>query len=508
VNGPGGSGAPPGGESGLPGVALDDRDHVCVFYRGPEERDAVLAAFFGAGYAEGDKCLCIADDHDAGAVAARLDPERRGGPDQLTVLPSTAYLTDGRFRPADTFDRWDALVAGYGDAGYRRVRAAGDLSWFLREHRAGAGPGAGPLLEYEALCNRLVRRRPATIFCLYDLDLLDGGLLPGVLAQHLAALARGVLFRGGGVEERPGGAGDALLLANQLLADARDGGEVDRLVAGLRASVLDRHGGPGPEGERFLQALDGLAATHRRAADAGADALARSLLDGVPLDDPGRARVRALGLEPDEPVRVIVAPAAVRRADLVRRGVRLVAARPGEVAVLLPGRSDPDAVVAGLLGPIGVGRAHPGAGGAATSYAEARRAARFAAVLGRPLLRYDDLGLLALLADGGDPAALTALVAEWLGPLLAHDERRRPKLLPTLAAWLDAGAAQQESADALGVHVSTLKYRLGRIGAILGRDLASPDVRFQLQVALAARRTLDVLNDQDSRHQDSRHQGD
>jgi len=479
--------------TGLPGVTLDDREHVCVFYRGPEERDGVLAAFFGAGYAEGDKCLCIADDHDAGAVAARLDPERRGGPDQLTVLPSTAYLTDGRFRPAETFDRWDALVAGYGDDGYRRVRAAGDLSWFLREHRAGAGTGAGPLLEYEALCNRLVQRRPATIFCLYDLDLLDAGLLPGVLAHHPAALARGVLFRSWAVEDRPGGAGDALLLASQLLADARDGGEVDRLVAGLSRTVLDRHGGPGPEGERFLKALDGLARTHRQAADAGAGALARSLLDGAPLDTPGRARLRALGIEPDEPVRAVVAPAAVERTELAGRGVRLVAARPGEVAFLLPDRTAPDAVLAGLPGPIGVGRAHAGAGGAATSYAEARRAARFAAALGRPVLRHDDLGLFALLADGGDPAAIAALVAEWLGPLLAHDERRRPKLVPTLAAWLDAGAAQQDGADALGVHVSTLKYRLGRIGDILGRDLASPDVRFQLQVALAARRTLDVL---------------
>jgi hypothetical protein len=101
------------------------------------------------------------------------------------------------------------------------------------------------------------------------------------------------------------------------------------------------------------------------------------------------------------------------------------------------------------------------------------------------------------------------LVAEWLGPLLAHDAAsggsRRPGrgdtprppgrqgLLPTLAAYLDAGAAQQATADALGVHVSTLKYRLGRIEAVTGRDLSAPAVRFQLQVALAAHRTLSVL---------------
>ncbi|MDQ1503914.1 MAG: hypothetical protein QOD57_1641, partial [Actinomycetota bacterium] len=86
---------------------------------------------------------------------------------------------------------------------------------------------------------------------------------------------------------------------------------------------------------------------------------------------------------------------------------------------------------------------------------------------------------------------MAALVAEWLGPLLAN-----PKLLPTLAAYLDAGAAQQATADALGIHVSTLKYRLGRIAAVTGRDLARPDVRFQLQVALTAHRTLSVLQTQ------------
>src|SRR5205807_6964258 len=106
------------------------------------------------------------------------------------VLPSAAYLTDGRFRPGPAYDRWDTIIGGCVDEGYGRVRASGELTWFLR-----SGEGPGPLLEYEALCNRLVQRRPATIFCLYDLDLLDAGLLPGALRRHPTALARGVLSR-------------------------------------------------------------------------------------------------------------------------------------------------------------------------------------------------------------------------------------------------------------------------------------------------------------------------
>ena len=455
-------------QTGLPGVALEDREHVCVFHRGPQERDAVLSAFFRAGYAEGDKCLCIADDHDPDAVAARLDPEHRRGPDQLTVLPATAYLTDGRFEPQRVYDQWHSIIGGYVDGGYRHVRGTGELSWFLRHHRAN-GADAGPLLEYEALCNRLVKRRPATIFCLYDLDLLDADLLPGVLRHHPAALVNGVLFRAPwGISERPAGTGDALLLAEQLVAGARSTDEVGALLAGVRRAVLE--------------------ADH-------AGRLARDLLDGAPVPADDHATLRSFGVDLDSPARVVVIRPSADQADLAAHGIRLVASQPGEVAFVIEATADEQPLEElGREGTIGVGRVHTGAEGTARSYGEARRAADFAERLGRPVVRHEDLGVLSLLAEGGDADAMAEFVAEWLGPLVMHDERRSQKLLPTLAAYLDAGAAQQATADALGIHVSTLKYRLSRIEAVTGRNLAAPDVRFHLQVALAAQRTLSVLS--------------
>jgi hypothetical protein len=530
----------------LPGVTLDEREHVCVFHRGAEERDTFLAALVGDGLAEGDRCLCIADSPDPEAVALRLDPQRRQRPDQLTVLPATAYLPDGRFVPERIHAQWDSMIGGYVADGYRHVRGIGELSWFLRSHRS--GDDAGPLLEYEALCNTLVKRRPATIFCLYDLDLLDGGLLPGVLRHHSAALARGVLFRSprpphdrsaavadgpGGhpwrIEERPGAANEALLLANLLLAGAGTTDEIDALLAGIRDAVVDAAPGAsgGPEAERFLAALDGLAAPARRTAgleaelaarrsvatpqDGGLDAaeLTAALLDGRPLSADDHERARSFGVDLDGPIRTVVVRPPLDGAELAGRGIPLAARRPGETAVVVADGTGLDDLLAaighrfGAAGAepadtpaaIGIGRAHAGAAGAARSYREARRAATFAGRLGRPVLRHDDLGLFVLLADSGDPNALADLVDEWLGPLLAHDEGRRQKLLPTLAAYLDAGAAQQATADALGVHVSTLKYRLGRIEAVAGRALSRPDIRFQLQVALAAHRTLSALQD-------------
>jgi len=483
-------------DTGLPGVTLADREHVCVFHRGPEERDAVLAAFFGAGLSEGDKCLCIADSADTGAVADRVAPDRRRvQPDQLTVLPASAYLTDGRFVPERVYSQWHSIIGGYVDEGYGHVRGTGELSWFLRHHRA-TGEGAGALLEYEALCNRLVKRRPATIFCLYDLDLLDAGLLPGVLRHHSAALARGVLFRSWRIEERRGGADEALLLGNQLLAGARTPGEIEGLLAGIRQAALDPEGAPGAEAQRFLQALHGLATPHLRSARLEAAQLTGALLAGTPLDPGQEAQIRLLGLDLDAPVRAVVVRPGVDPAELAAQGIGLATGQPRETGFVTgddPQFSDRLAAVAGPGRTVGVGRAHTGAAGAARSYTEARQAADFAAGLDRTVVRHEDLGLFSLLADGGDPGPMADLVAEWLGPLLAHDDGRRQKLLPTLAAYLDAGAAQQATADDLGVHVSTLKYRLGRIEAVTGRDLSSPDVRFQLQVALAAHRTLSVL---------------
>ncbi|MCA1841584.1 MAG: MEDS domain-containing protein, partial [Actinobacteria bacterium] len=379
-------------DTGLPGVTLGDREHVCVFHRGTEERDAVLAGFFGAGFSEGDRCLCAADFPDPGTAADRLDPGHRRGPDQLTILPTDAYLTDGRFVPEDVYSRWHSVIGDYEAAGYRYVRGTGDMNWFLRDRRA-RGADAGPLLEYEALCNKLVKHRPATIFCFYDLDLLDADLLPGVLHHHPAALARGVLFRSWTVEERPGGANDALLLANLLLAGGKDVAQIEALLDGLRRAVLDAGGPHGPERDRFIQALPGLADPHLRAARAEATQL------------------------PDTPLRTVVVRPPVNQAAPGAHGIRLTTAHAGETAFVTPDGPEVDSLVTQLTGTgrtVGVGRARTGASAASRSYADARRAADFAAALGRPAVRHDDLGLFALLADGGDPEALANLATEWL----------------------------------------------------------------------------------------------
>ena len=63
----------------------------------------------------------------------------------------------------------------------------------------------------------------------------------------------------------------------------------------------------------------------------------------------------------------------------------------------------------------------------------------------------------------------------------------RAKLTETLEAWLDHRAASRRSPQALHIHPQTVRYRLGQLRERIDR-LEDPDRRFELAVALRARR--------------------
>ena len=79
-----------------------------------------------------------------------------------------------------------------------------------------------------------------------------------------------------------------------------------------------------------------------------------------------------------------------------------------------------------------------------------------------------------------------AYVREWLGRLLDYDEHKNTDLVPTLAQYLECGGHYDETASALVIHRSTLRYRLGRIREITDLDLNDVDSRLNLHVATRA----------------------
>ena len=71
-----------------------------------------------------------------------------------------------------------------------------------------------------------------------------------------------------------------------------------------------------------------------------------------------------------------------------------------------------------------------------------------------------------------------------LGPLAEYDERRGAELLPTLRSFLACDGSWSACASRMYIHVNTVRYRIGRIEALTGRDLSVLADRVDFVLAL------------------------
>jgi DNA-binding PucR family transcriptional regulator len=71
-----------------------------------------------------------------------------------------------------------------------------------------------------------------------------------------------------------------------------------------------------------------------------------------------------------------------------------------------------------------------------------------------------------------------------LGPLAEYDARHGAELLPTLRSFLACDGSWSACAARMYVHVNTVRYRIGRIEAITGRDLSALPDRVDFFLAL------------------------
>jgi hypothetical protein len=130
---------------------------------------------------------------------------------------------------------------------------------------------------------------------------------------------------------------------------------------------------------------------------------------------------------------------------------------------------------------VGVGTAAPRLADAAASYRDALLATRVGEVVPmfRPVARFDELGVYAMLA-GLPLAELEHLVHPGIARLRAID----PDLPATLELFLDRAGDTRAVADVLGLHRSTVYYRLKRIEEVTGADLADGEDRLALHLSL------------------------
>jgi DNA-binding PucR family transcriptional regulator len=65
-----------------------------------------------------------------------------------------------------------------------------------------------------------------------------------------------------------------------------------------------------------------------------------------------------------------------------------------------------------------------------------------------------------------------------------YDRQGDGQLLPTLRAYLTAGAHARVAAAALGVHENTVRYRLGRVKSVAGIDVEVLDHLLDVRLAV------------------------
>jgi DNA-binding PucR family transcriptional regulator len=82
-------------------------------------------------------------------------------------------------------------------------------------------------------------------------------------------------------------------------------------------------------------------------------------------------------------------------------------------------------------------------------------------------------------------------VQESVGAIADHDRDNGTPYLETLSVYLQEGCRNQACADAMGLHVTTLRYRLARIQELFGVDVETPEKRFAVELAIRLHGVID-----------------
>lgn len=234
--------------------------------------------------------------------------------------------------------------------------------------------------------------------------------------------------------------------------------------------------------------------------------LVEDLLGGAEREGlAARAVALDYDLEDDHWV-VVVAPQSEEDPDWVFHAVRvaaydagagsLLAARSGHVVLLANREVDWRRLAAEIAARVGecglaVSERCERVADLPRHYRQARFALRLRESLGgRRAIRFEDLGVYKILHEVGDPDAIRRMAREWLGPLIEYDREHDYELVETLAQYFEHGGNYSDTAEALYIHRSTVKYRLNRIREISGYDLNDPDTWFNLHLAARAWKTL------------------
>jgi DNA-binding PucR family transcriptional regulator len=128
----------------------------------------------------------------------------------------------------------------------------------------------------------------------------------------------------------------------------------------------------------------------------------------------------------------------------------------------------------------------------AESHRDAQHCVELLRKLDRPgeVLARDELGILGLFIDSQRSEELRSLARRVLGPVLERDGDSGGALVQTLDEYLTRSCDARACAEALYVHVNTVRYRLRRVEELTGLDLRNPSDLLTATIATLALKVL------------------
>jgi hypothetical protein len=171
-------------ELGFSGLSVPAGTHFCAFFRGKEERNAIVAPFLREGVRSGARCVGILDGASEAAIAQELGIE--ADPPQLDLrLSSQFYDPDAGFTRPEMVTYWEAEAADTLVSGaWPFARYTGEMTVAVNQ--------AIPVEDwvgYESDVNRFAKRYPQVLLCLYDLlDFGTSRLFMDILKTHRMVL--------------------------------------------------------------------------------------------------------------------------------------------------------------------------------------------------------------------------------------------------------------------------------------------------------------------------------
>jgi two-component system sensor histidine kinase UhpB len=166
-------------------IDLKQGDHICRIYETMAEQMAGAVPFLKEGLAQGERCLYIADDRAAEAIAPALAAagvdvahERERGALWMPTKQDS-YLKGGKFDPRAMIDFMRSAQTQALADGFPGLRVAGEMTWAL-----GPEIGCDPLIEYEALFNDFMANSRTIGLCQYHHSRFDPAVIHDVLRTH------------------------------------------------------------------------------------------------------------------------------------------------------------------------------------------------------------------------------------------------------------------------------------------------------------------------------------